>query len=75
MASTPISAELAEKNVPIGGRRLVRNSKGIALPALMAMTEHRAVGSVIGYFQAGGVTDNPAAQMLDDGILNASSTP
>ena len=52
-----------------GGRQ------GIALPALMAMTEHRAVGSVIGYFQAGGVTDNPAAQMLDDGILNASSTP
>nr|WP_157618183.1 site-specific integrase [Rhodanobacter sp. 115] len=49
-----------------GGRQ------GIALPALMAMTEHRAVGSVIGYFQAGGVTDNPAARLLDDGILHAS---
>lgn len=48
-----------------GGRQ------GIALPALMAMTEHRAVGSVIRYFQAGGVTDNPAARLLDDGILNA----
>jgi integrase len=48
-----------------GGRQ------GIALPALMAMTEHRAVGSVIGYFQAGGVTANPAARMLDDDILGA----
>ena len=38
----------------------------------MAMTEHRAVGSVIGYFQAGGVTDKPAARLLDDGILHAS---
>jgi integrase len=39
--------------------------QGVALPALMAMTNHRAVGSVIGYFQAGGVTDNPAARLLD----------
>lgn len=43
-----------------GGRQ------GIALPALMAMTEHRAVASVIGYFQAGGVTENPAARLLGD---------
>lgn len=42
-----------------GGRQ------GIALPALMAMTDHRSVASVIGYFQAGGVTDNPAAKLLD----------
>lgn len=42
-----------------GGRQ------GVALPALMAMTEHRAVSSVIGYFQAGGVEDNPAARLLD----------
>lgn len=41
-----------------------------ALPTLMAMTEHRAVGSVIGYFQAGGVTANPAARILDDSILD-----
>ncbi len=41
-----------------GGRQ------GVALPALMAMTEHRSVASVIGYFQAGGVTDNPAAHLL-----------
>ena len=41
-----------------GGRQ------GIALPAIMAMTEHRTAASVIGYFQAGGVTDNPAAKLL-----------
>jgi len=40
--------------------------QGVALPALMAMTEHRSVASVIGYFQAGGVTDNPAARLLED---------
>jgi len=42
-----------------GGRQ------GIALPALMAMTDHRSVASVIGYFQAGGVADNPAAHLLE----------
>jgi len=42
-----------------GGRQ------GIALPALMAMTEHRSVGSVIGYFQSGGAQDNPAARLLE----------
>jgi len=31
----------------------------------MAMTEHRSVASVIGYIQAGGATDNPAAHLLD----------
>ncbi|HET8638408.1 MAG TPA: site-specific integrase [Acidobacteriaceae bacterium] len=43
-----------------GGRQ------GVALPALMAMTDHRSVASVIGYFQAGGVADNPAAHLLGD---------
>lgn len=42
-----------------GGRQ------GVALPALMAMTEHRSVASVLGYFQAGGAADNPAAHLLD----------
>jgi len=42
-----------------GGRQ------GIALPALMAMTEHRSVASVVGYFQAGSVSENPAAHLLD----------
>jgi integrase len=40
--------------------------QGVALPAIMALTEHRAVSSVMGYFQAGTVTDNPAARLLDD---------
>ena len=40
--------------------------QGIALPALMAMTEHRAVASVMGYFQAGAASSNPAALLLED---------
>ena len=39
--------------------------QGIALPARMAMSEHRSVASVVGYFQAGGVADNPAARLLE----------
>ncbi|MGH9485668.1 MAG: site-specific integrase [Terriglobales bacterium] len=42
-----------------GGRQ------GVALPALMAMTEHRSVASVIGYFQTGSASKNPAAHLLD----------
>lgn len=42
-----------------GGRQ------GIALPALMAMTGHRFVASAIGYFQTGGVADNPVARLLE----------
>lgn len=38
--------------------------QGVALPALMAMTEHHAVSSVIGYFQAGSTAHNPAARLL-----------
>jgi integrase len=40
--------------------------QGVALPALMAMTDHRSVASVVGYFQAGGVADNPAAKLAGD---------
>lgn len=40
--------------------------QGVPLPAVMAMTEHRSVASVIGYFQAGSATDNPAARLLED---------
>lgn len=39
--------------------------QGVALPALMAMTDHRSVASVIGYFQAGAAPDHPAARLLD----------
>jgi integrase len=38
--------------------------QGVSLPAVMAMTEHRSVASVIGYFQAGAAEDNPAARLL-----------
>lgn len=40
--------------------------QGVALPAIMQLTEHRAVASVIGYFQTGGATANPAARLLED---------
>lgn len=40
--------------------------QGIALGAVMAMTEHRAVSSVIGYFQSGSASVNPAARLLED---------
>lgn len=42
-----------------GGRQ------GVALPALMALTEHRSVAQAVGYFQAGTVEANPAAHLLD----------
>ncbi|GGA40820.1 site-specific integrase [Dyella nitratireducens] len=38
--------------------------QGVPLPAVMAMTEHRSVASVIGYFQSGRAEDNPAARLL-----------
>jgi len=38
--------------------------QGIPLPAVMAMTEHRSVASVMGYFQAGAAEENPAARLL-----------
>ncbi|OJY94474.1 MAG: integrase [Lysobacterales bacterium 63-13] len=39
--------------------------QGVALAAVMAMTEHRAVASVVGYFQAGAAEVNPAAKLLE----------
>jgi integrase len=42
-----------------GGRQ------GVALPALMALSEHRSVAQAIGYFQAGSAEANPAAHLLD----------
>lgn len=38
--------------------------QGVPLPAVMAMTEHRSVSSVVGYFQSGQAEDNPAARLL-----------
>ncbi|ENE2732137.1 site-specific integrase [Stenotrophomonas maltophilia] len=39
--------------------------QGIALPAIMAMTDHRSVVSVIGYYHAGAAEINPAARLLE----------
>lgn len=39
--------------------------QGVSLPAIMQLTEHRAVSSVIGYFHAGDATNNPAARLLE----------
>ena len=38
--------------------------QGVPLAAVMQMTEHRAVGSVVGYFQTGQAEENPAARLL-----------
>ena len=40
--------------------------QGVSLPAIMQMTEHRAVSSVIGYVQTGSAFANPAARLLED---------
>ena len=39
--------------------------QNIPLAAVMAMTEHRAVSSVVGYFQSGSSELNPAAKLLE----------
>lgn len=39
--------------------------QGLALPALMAMTDHRSVASVVGYYQGGSVKDNPASRLME----------
>lgn len=40
--------------------------QGVSLPAIMQLTEHRAVSSVIGYFQTGSASANPAARLLEE---------
>lgn len=39
--------------------------QGVPLPAVMAMTEHRSVASVVGYFQSGAAEQNPASRLLE----------
>ncbi|MEJ1095350.1 MULTISPECIES: site-specific integrase [unclassified Pseudoxanthomonas] len=64
-------AQLAGLEGDFGGHSLrsgfvtEASRQGVSLPAIMQMTEHRAVSSVIGYFQTGGAADNPAAHLLD----------
>lgn len=38
--------------------------QGVPLGEVMAMTEHRSVGTVMGYFQAGALLDSKATQLL-----------
>ena len=65
-------ARLAELEGDFGGHSLrsgfvtEASRQGVALPAIMQLTEHRAVASVIGYFQTGGAASNPAARLLED---------
>lgn len=40
--------------------------QGVALPAIMQLTEHRSVSSVMGYFQSGEAALNPAARLLEE---------
>ncbi|MBH1461376.1 site-specific integrase [Stenotrophomonas sp. GD03993] len=49
--------------------------QGIALPAIMAMTDHRSVVSVIGYYQAGAAETNPAARMLEGAARSTTTAP
>jgi len=46
--------------------------QGIALPAIMAMTDHRSVVSVIGYYNAGAAEINPAARLLEGDLPAAA---
>jgi integrase len=39
--------------------------QGVALPAVMAMTEHLSVSSVLGYFHSGSAEQNPASRLLE----------
>lgn len=48
--------------------------QGVSLPAIMQLTEHRAVSSVMGYFQSGAADNNPAARLLDDSPRLDTST-
>ena len=38
--------------------------QAVPLPAGMAMTKHRSVASVIGYFQSGTAEDNPEGRLI-----------
>lgn len=71
--ATPTTLDLALLVAALFGGHSLRSGfvteasrQGVALPAIMQLTEHRSVSSVIGYFQTGGATANPAARLLED---------
>lgn len=43
--------------------------QGVPLGEVMAMTEHRSVGTVMGYFQAGTLLDSRASQLLGPAVV------
>jgi len=45
--------------------------QGVPLGEVMAMTEHRSVSTVMGYFQAGSLLDSQASQLLSSTPLDA----
>jgi len=65
-------ARLAGLDGDFGGHSLRSGSvteagrQGVALPAIMQLTEHRSVSSVAGYFHVGEATISPAAHLLED---------
>ena len=44
--------------------------QGVPLPSVMAMTDHRSVATVMGYFQSGSSLLNPAASLLAKKMRN-----
>ncbi|RMP32977.1 Site-specific recombinase XerD [Pseudomonas coronafaciens pv. coronafaciens] len=46
--------------------------QGVPLGEVMAMTEHRSVGTVMGYFQAGSLLSSKATQLLSQNDLNST---
>jgi integrase len=44
--------------------------QGAPLGEVMAMTEHRNVGTVMGYFQAGSLLNSRATELFADGVLS-----
>lgn len=59
-------ARLAGLEGDFGGHSLRASRQGVTLPAIMQLTEHRSVSSVLGYFQADGAAANPGARLLED---------
>jgi integrase len=43
--------------------------QGVPMGEVMAMTEHRSVGTVMGYFQAGALLGSRASQLLDQALI------
>jgi hypothetical protein len=48
--------------------------QGVPLGEVMAMTEHRSVSTVMGYFQAGALLDSRASKLLDRHRARANPT-